>query len=309
MKIAFWNTRLMRKGEENPEYQSEIIRIIIDMMAQDSEQAIDIMFLCEVDERFYSNQDIIGIFNHFGLSISPASTSNSGKQSKYDMCAISKPSNFKVELESQLLYNDLDDGNPRTGNNTRVGAKYRVMNADGILEFYVIASHWPSKMSIGYEFKHMDAAEVIRREVCDTVRNGSQIILLGDYNRTPHEIIHSTNLKSYNNKYYVLRNSGRLYNLSFYFTNQHTECGINNSNKVLQHGFGTFVSASSRISELGCAVFDHAHVSSDFIKNGPWIVNESETKIVFNQDVIDLMYSKDAILDHLPISIEVNKND
>lgn len=305
MKIAFWNTKLMKAAQKHPEYQAQIINAITSMMSHDDPNRHDIIFLCEVDSDFYSSEEIIRIFDEQNLSISAAVS----PECQFDLCSIYRKDNVNVEFKNLLIFNDLDDGKERTGNNIKVGAKYLIKNTDNTPEFYVIASHWTSKCSMGYEFRHKDAAEELRKETKVIVREGHQVVLIGDYNRSPSEIIDDTNLKSYNNKYYVLRNSERLYNLSFNFTSQHTECGIASQTNDAPHGFGTFISSSSRATEHGCAVFDHVHVSSNFISDGPWIVNELETKIIFNQNIMDLIYAKTRILDHLPISVEVNKNE
>jgi hypothetical protein len=306
MKIAFWNIGLTHK-KEMPDYKASVTEAIFTLMTENNH---DIVFVCEVDEDFISNINSINVFEEGGVTLLPAMESFS-RNLKFDICALFKSDVVKLNLNQYIKYNDLDDENPNTGNNTKVGVEFVMKNhATDEDELTLIISHWPSKISPGYEFKHKDAAEELRRECDLIIKEGKQVILMGDYNKTPDEITKETNLKSYNNKYYALRSNSRFYNLAFSFFGQHSLIStstmpMNGNNK----GFGTFLSSSKRYAENGCSVLDHAHVSSSFIEDGPWILNESETKVFFNDKILELVYGDDNHLDHLPISIEVNKND
>ncbi|WP_312226731.1 hypothetical protein [Pseudescherichia sp.] len=306
MKIAFWNIGLTHK-KDIPDYKASVNEAIFNLMTENNH---DIVFVCEVDEEFISNRESIDLFERSNITILPA-MEKFNRNLKFDICALFKNSSFSLNLNKYIKYNDLEDENQNTGNNTKVGVEFIMKNCEtDEEELSLIISHWPSKISLGYEFKHKDAAEELRRECNSIIKSGKQLILMGDYNKTPEEITKETNLKSYNNKYYALRSNSRLYNLAFSFFGQHSLIATSTMQRNHNNrGFGTFLSSSKRHAENGCSVLDHAHVSSSFIEDGPWVLNESETKVFFNDKILELVYGDDNHLDHLPISIEVNKNE
>ncbi|ASY75581.1 endonuclease/exonuclease/phosphatase family protein [Pectobacterium polaris] len=308
MKISFWNTGLKHKAEKNPDYQSLIVEALSSMIINHS---LDIVFICEVDDDFTLDTRIEKYFSDISVKLIRGTEKVSGNI-KFDICALYNEKKSSATLKNYIIHNNMDDEDHRKGNNTKTGILFDVSVRGSDAEYddsiSIIVSHWPSKLTPGYEFRHKDAAEQLKRESVEKIKQGRQVILLGDYNMSPYETINETNLCSYNNKYYALKNSTRLYNLSFNFHNQHTDLfDLTHTSEPM--GFGTFLSNGNRHSEIGCAVFDHIHVSSSFIKDGPWIVNEKETKIFVSDEIFKLVYDKNVLLDHLPIVIEINKNE
>ncbi len=306
MKISFWNTGLKQKVKKSKDYQSVIVDVLKCMITNHS---LDVIFLCEVDDIFTLDANIISYFHENGIKLIRGTERINGNI-EYDICALYNVKKTSAKLKNYIVHNNMDCEDTRLGNNTRTGVLFDVTfdvnESEDELPISVIVSHWPSKMTPAYEFRHKDAAEQLRYESVEQIKNGRQVILLGDYNMSPYETINDTNLCSYNNKYYALRSSTRLYNLSFNFHNQHTSLfDLTHTSEPM--GFGTFLSNGNRHSEIGCAVFDHIHVSSSFIKDGPWIVNEKETKIFVSDEMFKLVYDKNVLLDHLPIVIEINK--
>ncbi|ALL38449.1 hypothetical protein [Serratia marcescens] len=218
------------------------------------------------------------------------------------------PVKIDVKLEKYIIYNNLHDELEHTGNNIKVGVIFTLKYKESIESncVAVIVSHWPSKITPGYEFRHKEAAEKLRDTAQDLIKDGFQVVLIGDYNLSPDEIIKDTPLQSYNNKFFATRSSLRLYNLGFHFLEQHSVC-CRKINIPLEHahGFGTFISSSNRAVETGCATFDYAHVGSSLIKDGPWIINEEDTRIFANQEIIDMIYGNASHLDHLPIIVSL----
>jgi len=305
MKIAFWNVGIKHKDAGKEEYSNCIIRIIQGMIQDDF---FDAVFLCEVDEELTLDAAIISELAKNDILMINAATKIKSNLS-LDLCAIYNSKTTKLNHEKDITYNNLDDGKENTGTTVKVGSAFLLKKAnDEESDVTFIISHWPSKQTPAYEFRHKDAAEKLRIETEDYIRGGRQVILMGDYNLSPHEMIHDTNLKSYNNKFYAKRSSLRLYNLSFSFFEQHSSLFTYNGIRD-PLGFGTFISRTNRTTEIGCEVFDQAHVSSSFINDGPWLLDEKETKIFTNDIISGLVYGHDIELDHLPISIEINKND
>lgn len=304
MKIAFWNVGIKTKKNDREIYTIDILNSIISMI---NESGFDAIFLCEVDEEFNLNSSTLKIMHEHSISLVNASERISNRLS-FDICGIFNNKKTKLDHEEYIIYNDLDDGDEKTGNNIKIGARFKLEDITSNGEIDIIISHWPSKSTPGYSFKHKDAAERLGNEVIALLKNGKQVILMGDYNLSPYEMINNTNLKSYNNKYYATRSSLRMYNLSFKYYDQHSLLTDGSDNHPPM-GFGTFISKNSRITEIGCEVFDQAHVSSSFIEEGPWILNEKETKIFFNDTITTLIYGNEKHLDHLPISLEIIKNE
>lgn len=301
MKIAFWNVGIKNKEKDKDLYSACIVTTLRSMISEDS---FDVIFLCEVDESFTLNPSIVTELNKENISIiNSAERLNS--RVTFDICAIYENKKNKVAHERYIIHNNLEEGEEGYGVNIKVGSIFVAKNEKKEQSVSFIISHWPSKLTPGYEFRHKDAAEKLRRESEDLIKQGEQVILMGDYNLSPHEIINDTNLRSYNNKYFALRSSLRMYNLSFSFFEQHSSLFKQKFHRP-PLGFGTYISSSVRHTEIGCAVFDQAHVSSSFIKEGPWILNEEKTQIFHNDIITGLVYGQNIQLDHLPISLEIS---
>nr|QOY57508.1 hypothetical protein [uncultured bacterium] len=300
MKIAFWNVGIKNKEKDRDLYTACIVMILESMIKH---HEFDIIFLCEVDEGFTLNPVIISSLANNDISIINSAEKLSSKTS-FDICAIYKKSKNTVTHQKYITYNNLDGGEDGLGVNLRIGAEFLVEDNTKDEKINIIISHWPSKLTPGYEFRHKDAAERLRIESEERIKEGKQVILMGDYNLSPHEMISNTNLKSYNNKFFALRSSLRMYNLSFNFFNQHSILFKEPEHRPAL-GFGTFISSKSRNTEIGCEVFDQAHVSSSFIESGPWVLDEEKTQIFHNRIISGLVYGQNIQLDHLPISLEI----
>ncbi|WP_320729693.1 hypothetical protein [Enterobacter ludwigii] len=302
MNIAFWNTGINHSNDRDT-HEIQALQVINNIF---HENKSDILFICEVDDDFITQLSKCSEFL-VEATILPANQIFSRNLS-FGICAIHKKE-LNLTLNNYIKYNDLDDGREHTGSNIKVGVEFGVAVKEEESDLSIIVSHWPSKITPEYEFKHKDAAEELRNECIELLKKGKQVILIGDYNKTPEQIIMDTNLKSYSNKYYVLRDSKRLFNLSFSFTGQHRLLNNKTYNESNENGFGTFISKSSRTSINGCAVLDHAHVSSSFLSDGPWLLKEDCTKIIYNDLLKDFIYGNITLIDHLPIYLEVYKND
>ncbi|CAI0809721.1 MAG: hypothetical protein E7F77_04375 [Serratia marcescens] len=304
MKMTFWNSGIKATKGNRGEYSYKILDAVNSIFISKNS---DVVFMCEVDREFTSSPTVLGYLNEKKINIIDACDEVKSRV-KFDICAMYDPVKIDVKLEKYIVYNNLHDELEHTGNNIKVGVIFTLKYKESIESncVAVIVSHWPSKITPGYEFRHKEAAEKLRDTAQDLIKDGFQVVLIGDYNLSPDEIIKDTPLQSYNNKFFATRSSLRLYNLGFHFLEQHSVC-CRKINIPLEHahGFGTFISSSNRAVETGCATFDYAHVGSSLIKDGPWIINEEDTRIFANQEIIDMIYGNASHLDHLPIIVSL----
>ncbi|HFZ4875492.1 hypothetical protein ACTJKW_03195 [Serratia marcescens] len=304
MKMTFWNSGIKATKGNRGEYSYKILDAVNSIFISKNS---DVVFMCEVDREFTSSPTVLGYLNEKKINIIDACDEVKSRV-KFDICAMYDPVKIDVKLEKYIIYNNLHDELEHTGNNIKVGVIFTLKYKESIESncVAVIVSHWPSKITPGYEFRHKEAAEKLRDTAQDLIKDGFQVVLIGDYNLSPDEIIKDTPLQSYNNKFFATRSSLRLYNLGFHFLEQHSVC-CRKINIPLEHahGFGTFISSSNRAVETGCATFDYAHVGSSLIKDGPWIINEEDTRIFANQEIIDMIYGNASHLDHLPIIVSL----
>ncbi|WP_273872341.1 hypothetical protein [Serratia odorifera] len=304
MKMTFWNSGIKATKDNRGEYSYKILDAVNSIFISKNS---DVVFMCEVDREFTSSPTVLGYLNEKKINIIDACDEVKSRV-KFDICAMYNPVKIDVKLERYIVYNNLHDELEHTGNNIKVGVIFTLKYKESIESncVAVIVSHWPSKITPGYEFRHKEAAEKLRDTAQDLIKAGFQVVLIGDYNLSPDEIIKDTPLQSYNNKFFATRSSLRLYNLGFHFLEQHSVC-CRKINIPLEHahGFGTFISSSNRAVETGCATFDYAHVGSSLIKDGPWIINEEDTRIFANQEIIDMIYGNASHLDHLPIIVSL----
>ncbi len=304
MKMTFWNCGIKANRSNRLEYSYKILDAVNSILIS---KESDVVFMCEVDKEFTECPSVIGYLNEKEIDLIDACDEVKSRV-KFDICAIYNPEKISVDIDKYIVYNNLDDEQEHTGNNIKVGVIFHLKNKKNIESscVAVIVSHWPSKLTPGYEFRHKEAAEKLRDTARELIKQGLQVVLIGDYNLSPDEIIKNTPLQSYNNKFFATRSNLRLYNLGFHFLEQHSIC-CRKINLPLEHahGFGTFISSSNRAVETGCATFDYAHVGSSLIKDGPWIIDEEATRIFANQVIIDMIYGNTSHLDHLPIIVSL----
>ena len=168
--------------------------------------------------------------------------------------------------------------------------------------FHVIASHWSSKKNGFSEENREESGDELKDYVRTLIESKRQVLMIGDYNDPPQSIAISKKLGATQNRHYASMDRKRIYNPSFGFYLPHQPY----MNGELQHFHGTWLSNSDTIrknNNLSCQVFDQVMVTSSFVKSGPWHLDEKSTKIVYDRDIINLLYNGE--IDHLPIMTKV----
>ena len=295
MKIIFWNINSKDKSDDKSNHKMEAAIAIEELIKKESP---DILILAECQDIFYEllKTKITG-YNYKNPDID--------LETKLNIRVLTKQS-IIVEEITPLLLNSIQEKNEGSGrvsgNNLKVGllltAYPFIYNSDPIS---IIASHWPYKGVMGYENLHKKISEELKERSEVELNKGRQVILLGDYNKTTSEMLNNTCLDISMNKYYVDVDRYRFYDLSQHLYTQHS------SHEATFRGYGTYVCKTDKRREVSCSVLDHIYVSSNFINNGNWLINEDRTRTIFNEKIGELMYSKSSDLDHLPISLEIEK--
>lgn len=296
MKIVFWNINCKDK-EDGDSYRKKVADLINLFLEKEKP---DVLILAECQDLFYAllEENIAG-YSYKNPDL------DSGI--KLNMRILTK-SSIVVHSTSQLAINSIKYKNDNigrvTGNNLKIGVLlkvYRLM--DNTKPISIIASHWPFKGVMGHESFHQKISDELKERSESEIRSGKQVILLGDYNKTTSEMLINTSLDISMNKFYVDIDRCSFYDLSQYLYTQHSSHNIGSSSR----GYGTYVCKSDRHKEVSCSVLDHIYVSSDFINNGEWKVDEEKTRAIFNEDIEDLMYNQKTDIDHLPIALEIKK--
>lgn len=305
INIFFWNCGVAPLESSKP--KKEDINQVIEMVKKlFIEKECDLFILCEINSYVATLlQYTLKEFNVIPL-INKAST-----RSNFDMLAIAKK-NISISDIYYLRLNNLSDEQekieedeeflPNSGRTMKVGVDMVVKIKNITSSFHVIASHWSSKSNGFSEENREESADELKEYVKTLIESNRQIVLIGDYNDHPQSISIAKKLEATQNRHYASLDRKRIYNPSFSFYLPHQPY----INGELQHFHGTWLSKDDnkrKNNKLSCQVLDQVMVTSSFVKSGPWQLDEKNTKIVYDEYIMSLLY--DGKIDHLPIMTKI----
>lgn len=305
VNIIFWNCGVAPLPSIFPTdtQQNELLGFI-DFFLND--MSADIIILTE------ANDNLVKGLRQKRKSLKMAKlTGKAASNSNFDMLVITSEKisitskNYikanSTHIEESKIDSD-SDYNPSRGRTMKIGVNITFKHNSIPDVFNIIASHWSSR-KIGFnEQNRRESADKLKVVVKNMVKINKQVILIGDYNDPPNadSIIH--HLGATNNRHYASIDKLRIYNPSNSFLAPHSPY----KNGESQHFHGTWLSKDSSTRNnynLSCQVFDQVMYASSFISSGPWHFNEEDTKTVYNNKIIQSLYS--GRIDHLPIMTKI----
>lgn len=305
-KIVFWNCGLAYSEsiEPKPENIEEALEIIDFIM---SKKEGDILIICETNKYTYE------VFKQKlpNLKLEPL-VNKSSSNSTFDMIIVYND-HINIEDIYYIKQNNLSDEQrkieedqnyaPRLGRTMKVGIDITIKIKNINNTFNLIASHWSSHMN-GFSVENReDSGESLKLYVRTLISEKKQVILIGDYNDSPQSISILNKLDATNNRYYASNDIKRIYNPSFQFYAPHKPY----YNGEKQHFFGTWLTknpTTRRNNKSSCQVLDQVMVTASFIMNGPWHLDEEDTKVISDEKIMHMLY--DGKIDHLPIMVQVS---
>jgi exonuclease III len=307
-RIFFWNCGVAPLNTSSP--SSENINLVGDFINDLFENhKADIIVMCEINNS--SINEIVKRISSKNVKSVPL-VSKASSYAYFDMIALTKDS-IEIKEHAYIRKNNQseqqekieldDDYMPSRGRTMKAGIDI-VCEMSGIPDqFHIIASHWSSKSNGFSEENREESGERLKEYVSALTSNKRQVILVGDYNDNPNSISISKKLGAYVNRHYASIDKKRIYNPSLSFSSPHYPY----RNGEEQHFHGTWLSTDSTVrtnQSTSCQVLDQVMVTASFIKSGPWHLDEKETKVVYNDGIIKMLYSGD--IDHLPIMAKID---
>jgi len=305
-KIFFWNCGLAYSESIEPPQESieKVLEIVKYIM---NEKECDILILCEINTytySFFKKKLSSYVLNTF--------TNKSSKNSNFDIMTISN-NNISIEdvyyikqnnlTEEQIKVEEEQNYLPKKGRTMKVGIDItiKIKNINNSLN--LIASHWSSHMNGFSEENREESGESLKFYVKKLIDEKKQVILIGDYNDNPQSISIFKKLDATNNRHYASIDIKRIYNPSFLFYAPHKLYYTGEE----KHFHGTWLSKDNnkrKNNKTSCQVLDQVMVTSSFIKNGPWYLDEEGTKVISDEKIMDTLYGGE--IDHLPIMVRVS---
>jgi hypothetical protein len=292
--FAFWNTALVppkgpkKISQSSLEKACEIIAITF------AKNHIDFMALCEVDEE----------------SLVSIETLLSSLQLTF--CFINKKTETGGKFNLGYIYRSekvsINEGITHTGmvgtSHVKIAQELIVLLNGTQNHLHVLISHWPSRLQYVAESLKKECSIGLRSFAQEIIGGGSQVIMMGDYNDDPYSESLFSNLRATNDRGLVIDNpSYWLYN-PFWKT---LSARVDFKRDVLRHDFGTCYSKSGNRNSWSS--FDQIIFSGNFLTSGPWFLKESNTGIVPEDRIIEVIMDAKNKFDHLPIMGSIESNE
>jgi hypothetical protein len=119
---------------------------------------------------------------------------------------------------------------------------------------------------------------------------------MGDYNDDPYSPSLAQHLLATRDRELVRKNDSYLYNPFWRMLGESAPFNHGNESKSI---CGTYYYSSGKPSRW--FTFDQIMFSSAFFQNGPFLLNEGRSMIIWNEDLDSRIRSSDGIFDHLPV--------
>ena len=182
----------------------------------------------------------------------------------------------------------------------KVGEMLRFISCDTGKYLHLFVSHWPSRLHCHESDPKRTEIGTSLRKSLDTIRNGADsqqfIVLMGDYNDDPYSASLSNHLLATRDRELARSNDSFLYNPFWRMLGESAPFVHNQSTRSI---CGTHYYSSGNQSRW--FTFDQIMFSSAFLKDGPFLLNERKSMIIWNDDLESRLRSTKEIFNHLPV--------
>jgi len=167
---------------------------------------------------------------------------------------------------------------------------------------HVFISHWPSRLWCSEHDAKRDTLGMRLRDAIEGVKEAyqdpydPQIILLGDYNDEPFARSLAEHLPASRDRTLVNLNAHYFYNPFWRLLGE----SLPHSNNMTSKSFaGTYFHKKGNVTRW--LTFDQIMVSSSFLQDDRWYLNEKYTTIWRHPPLDDLVENPGEIFDHFPV--------
>lgn len=295
ISIAWWNTGLSPSVARDRVSDDDFNLAILMIVKMIVNYNLDILCLGEISSeeinKLASNFNDIGYYVYDG-------TYSEGRI-KHDLCALIKIEKF-VFISSKSITEQSLIGP------IRAGQELHLTHIDSGDSFFLYISHWPSRSFDHSEGmpQRLDLGKSLKQAIerCKEEKQGRYFILAGDYNDEPFSQSLTHALYATRDRTIVLKNNGFFYNPFWRHLGAKVEYSNEENEKTT---YGTYYYKSGKITKWH--TFDQIMFSSSFLKGGNWILLEDKVSVVNDDDMRDLILSRETKFDHLPVVASVKR--
>lgn len=295
LKFGWWNVGLSpaaptAKTKACEETYKQLCSHILSLF---SDHSIDLLGLCEVSE-----DDILYLKDFFSqFNISTYGMTSQAGRSRFDLAVIFNNSKISVTHVDSLVAVHFE-------NYIKAGQVIKV-NINGEEDsIYVYLCHWPSRLRGDGKDKRTLAAEYIYTDAVKRMRQGKDIIVMGDFNDNPYDDSLSRYLRANRCHDYVKKYPMELFYNPFWRT------VVSESKFSYADSNNTYRSGTHKYNQMGGSVwhsYDQICVSGSLIGAGNWYLNEHATTVISSQNILDDYNNTNNFIDHLPIACEITR--
>lgn len=217
--------------------------------------------------------------------------------SYFDHAVLYNPSVVEVEFKKNIF--------SIMGNSYLKAAQHLKITAQSHAtpEFHIFLSHWPSKILDQTEQRKF-VANSLRSAVQPLLEKGEKVILMGDYNDSPHSHLMNVQLQS-TKCYEAVVSSAKsiLYN-PFWKLSTGEKGYTHLEDDIKSLSVGTNYYNGLTPEAIRWQSFDQIIFSGNFLGNSEWHLDEPRTQII-DIGTIQQLFSNKNHVDHFPVTAQV----
>lgn len=292
LRFSWWNTALSSAAKEansNIPSCTEALSHIESLLDESDCDLIALSEVCSDDLKFFEQS----LPAHFKI----LDITNKAGKTRFD-CGVIYNENALEVIEVKDL--DIDDLN----NTVKAGQVLKVTDKISTDEFTIVLCHWSSQIMTSGVCKRATAATHLKFYLKDLLDNDQKIIVMGDFNDEPHSNSLIENLYTTRCIDAVRKHPRQLLYNPFWrhMVSRELYCHTT-SDSNYDSGSHNYQSYIKNFWQM----YDQIFFSASFLGGSEWHINERETKVVKNENLINAFSSKTSFIDHYPVICEIQK--
>lgn len=297
LRMAWWNTALSPAARNaGSKANSETYTIICEHIKNlITKLSCDLVAICEV-----STQDVSHISSYLDehlTNIKVLDLTCELNQTRFDIAVIYNEGKIQLRHLHYL-------SKTQTGSTVKAAQVVELVNMDHEEKIQLFLCHWASRLNGGSELRRKSAADIVYSYAQELMNKGNDVIVMGDFNDNPYDEsilahLHSSRCHDAVRKF-----------PKEYFYNPFWRSVV--SDKKYSHlaGDDSFRSGTLKYKQFLGTVwhsYDQIMFSGSFLGTGAWHLNEQNTKVLDEIDLIKDFENKKILIDHLPVICEITR--
>lgn len=294
IRLVWWNVGISPARSNRKKELQSLLELTVHIESLFSENLCDFLAICEVN-----SDDILVIQDAIRVSdLEFMDLTEVAGRTRFDIAVVYNKNKISVQHAHNLV-------NESSGNTIKAAQVVKIFHCDEPKEIYIYLCHWASKLRGEGETKRKLAADAVYRSAIELSKKHNDVIIMGDFNANPYEQPMIEGLQALRCHDAVIKSPLEYFYNPFWRTLiSENQYDVNNQ----QHSFRTGTLGYRELNGPHWHSYDQALLSGSFLANGPWYLNERETKVLDEDKFLKEFNDKSKKnIDHLPIICEINK--